>query len=425
MARLTPETAHQVALLLQGDLDSQGKPSGRKTLGEVASWADEIKHKPVGAGTAPWHFDDIPVCGTATEDVICNGGNCAFSKLSNAIEVLGNAQAAKRDRNEALKWIVHLVGDIHQPLHEADNHDRGGNGITVTFFGTTNGPFGPLNLHGIWDDDMVDRLIQEKGGVATIVQEEGLPQDRSDWETGSVSDWSAESHQLAVSVAYAKLPGGFTCGSPITDVLTIGQDYYSEAAPQIDTQLRKAGVRLAKILNDALGSSAPNSFAATLTRSTAAAAGDAPSSVAAYRRPDPHKTPGRAKLKTAAAVCKMGSTKDARHVTEKLKTDVYESYGIAKCTRYCSGLQGCEIDHLISLELGGDNTADNLWPQPYDGTWNAHDKDRLEQRLHAMICKQKSISLSDAQQEISTDWVAAYKKYIGPLKPFKPVPHCQ
>ena len=120
----------------------------------------------------------------------------------------------------------------------------------------------------------------------------------------------------------------------------------------------------------------------------------------------------------------MGTTKDIRNVPEKAKNQVYESYGLAKCQGYCSGPQGCEIDHLISLELGGANTVDNLWPQPYDGDWNAHDKDRLENTLHKMVCTEKSISLHDAQQEISTDWITAYKKYIGARTPFKPVKHC-
>ena len=60
---------------------------------------------------------------------------------------------------------------------------------------------------------------------------------------------------------------------------------------------------------------------------------------------------------------------------DSAKNLVYQKYGTAVCQGVCSGPQGCEIDHLISLELGGANTEDNLWPQPYDGDWNAHDKD--------------------------------------------------
>lgn len=141
--------------------------------------------------------------------------------------------------------------------------------------------------------------------------------------------------------------------------------------------------------------------------------------------PDPVKTPGKATYNTTDTVCSRPSTKDVRKVPNSVKNDVYASYGVAACEGYCSGPQGCEIDHLISLELGGANTEDNLWPQPYDGDWNAHDKDRLENKLHALICKEKSLTLKEAQHAIKTNWIEAYKKYVGERKPFKPVVRCK
>jgi hypothetical protein len=71
----------------------------------------------------------------------------------------------------------------------------------------------------------------------------------------------------------------------------------------------------------------------------------------------------------------------------------------------------CEIDHLIPLELGGSNARANLWPQRYDGAWNAARKDRLERRLHAMVCRGE-ISLKTAQEAIARDWVAAYLRFV-------------
>jgi hypothetical protein len=145
------------------------------------------------------------------------------------------------------------------------------------------------------------------------------------------------------------------------------------------------------------------------------------------RMPDPDLTPGKRSYRTLDQICEKGAAKDERNVSETEKKDVYASYGIAKCQGYCSGKQGCEIDHLISIELGGANTEDNLWPQPYDGEWSAHDKDRLENKLHSLVCaKTNPLSLREAQKAIATDWVAAYKKYVGEeRKPFKAVAHCQ
>src|SRR5260221_591596 len=108
-----------------------------------------------------------------------------------------------------------------------------------------------------------------------------------------------------------------------------------------------------------------------------------------------------------------------------VKKEVYERMRDRAMQGYCDGPQGCEVDHLISLELGGADTVDNLWPQPYDGEWNAWDKDRLEARMHKLICTDRTLKLKDAQEEIRTDWKAIYKKYVGALKPHKPVDHCR
>jgi hypothetical protein len=94
-------------------------------------------------------------------------------------------------------------------------------------------------------------------------------------------------------------------------------------------------------------------------------------------------------------------------VPESVKNRVYQEYGIwsHKAREY-------EVDHLISLELGGSNSIRNLWPQSYSGAWNAHIKDRLEDKLHALVCS-GSLDLKTAQRAISADWIAAYNKYVG------------
>jgi hypothetical protein len=113
-------------------------------------------------------------------------------------------------------------------------------------------------------------------------------------------------------------------------------------------------------------------------------------------------------------ICTPGYTKCIRNVSTAVKKQVYASYGLAgNHTGYCDSQQGCEIDHLISLELGGSNDARNLWPEPYQGeALNAHVKDRLENKMHADVCAGE-VSLKDAQKEISTNWIDAYRKHIG------------
>jgi hypothetical protein len=117
---------------------------------------------------------------------------------------------------------------------------------------------------------------------------------------------------------------------------------------------------------------------------------------------------------TVTLVCVSGYSKCIRNVPQADKQAVYESYGLsANHTGYCSGTQGCEVDHLISLELGGSNDQRNLWPQPYQGTtWNAHVKDQLENWLHKAVCDGQ-IPLDQAQREISANWIDTYNKRLG------------
>ena len=75
-----------------------------------------------------------------------------------------------------------------------------------------------------------------------------------------------------------------------------------------------------------------------------------------------------------------------------------------------------EVDHLISLELGGSNSVRNLWPEPYDIHWNAHVKDALENRLHSLVCD-GTVSMETAQKAISTNWINAYKTYFHTDQP--------
>lgn len=124
--------------------------------------------------------------------------------------------------------------------------------------------------------------------------------------------------------------------------------------------------------------------------------------------PDSTLTPGATFPVTAKDICTPGYAKAVRNVTAKTKREVFASYGI---THHQPG--DYEVDHLISLELGGSNSIKNLWPESYKTQpWNARVKDAVENRLHTMVCSGK-IPLEQAQREIATDWIAAYKKYFG------------
>jgi hypothetical protein len=126
--------------------------------------------------------------------------------------------------------------------------------------------------------------------------------------------------------------------------------------------------------------------------------------------PDAQKTPGDVLTTDAKVICVPGYTKTVRNVPQAIKEQAFNIYGITsrKPKEY-------EIDHLISLELGGSNSIRNLWPESYiTQPLNAHVKDKLENKLHELICSGQ-LPVEQAQQEIAQDWVAAYQKHIGPL----------
>jgi hypothetical protein len=131
--------------------------------------------------------------------------------------------------------------------------------------------------------------------------------------------------------------------------------------------------------------------------------------------PDRNLTPGATRRVSIADVCSMAHEEVVREVPTALRQEIFQEYGIAnpRSADY-------EIDYLIAPGLGGADDIHNLWPEPYtSGTWNAHIKDALEERLHQMVCAGK-LDLTTAQTDIANDWVAAYKKYFHTDEPLAP-----
>lgn len=129
--------------------------------------------------------------------------------------------------------------------------------------------------------------------------------------------------------------------------------------------------------------------------------------------PDKSLSPGKSNPElTKEVICsKNFTTKDYRNVSSGLKQKIYNEYNTEPNKGICGGSEGCEVDHIIPLTIGGSNDKENLWVQPFNGQLNAHDKDQLEVRLHRLVCSD-IIDLQQAQNEISSDWVKAFNKYI-------------
>lgn len=228
-AHLTPAAAEGLRALLGPRFTAQSN------LIHFASWADwQVRARPQ---TRVWHYVDIEV-ETAGFDRTrdCPAGACVVAQIERDAHDLANPSLPRTARAEALKFLIHLVGDLHQPLHCADRHDRGGNQVDVTMGDDD------TNLHRVWDSDEVAQLGEDPAAVAEALDDRSPAQARAIMR-GSVIDWANESFAIARDRIYARLPAN------IIDVVTPAQLRRDSAIA--GRQLERAGLRLAMLINAA------------------------------------------------------------------------------------------------------------------------------------------------------------------------------
>jgi hypothetical protein len=227
MAELTPAARNQVAHLLGG-------PS---LMVHESNWADEIRDQ--RRNTGRWHYVDIPLEAPgydARRD--CRDEDCVVAQIEKDLQVLSNRQAGDAARAEALRFLIHFVADVHQPLHAEDHDDRGGNQVRVMI-----GRY-RANLHRVWDSEVIDALGSDPGDEANLIERSITPAQRKAWASGSPAGWANEAHAVARDQIYPPLAGRREVRLP--------RDYAYRQAPVTRLLLAKAGVRLAFLLNRAL-----------------------------------------------------------------------------------------------------------------------------------------------------------------------------
>ena len=229
LAHLSPPAAAKVREILGPDA----------TLVSISSWADQVRNQ--RRDTGPWHYIDIPISQPHLDMARdCPKGDCVIVKIEEFRKVVADPAAAPVQRREALMFLVHFIGDMHQPLHCSDNKDRGGNEVRLDFYGRN------TNLHSIWDSGLLTRMGVEDAEFAAFSKD--LTDKRAKkWGKGTVRDWAEEAHKVSVKVVYGKLPK-----PPGGGQIKITPEYEKVADPVIRQQIEKAGARLAATLNAAL-----------------------------------------------------------------------------------------------------------------------------------------------------------------------------
>lgn len=241
---------------IRAEADWLLQSAGLDDMVQAAPWADKYRFS--HPESEPWHFVNIPLNANhfdADRDCHEDGHGhqlqeetCVVAKIVDFAAILADTGRRPAERGMALAFLIHFIGDVHQPLHVSDNHDRGGNGVAVLFEGRPSDDHGwHWNLHAVWDSAMIRKWYGrgdpavvaarlDPGSAPVVLELASL--------RGQAVHWAEETHAFAVSTAYGALPPGSTPD--------IESDYETAARPVIDRQLGAAGLRLAGVITAAL-----------------------------------------------------------------------------------------------------------------------------------------------------------------------------
>lgn len=225
----------------------------------ISWWADVYRRQPDGGDTARWHYVNIPLdapgfdrardCAPGEGDRALPGGACVVAAVEAMAERVGDPELARPVQQQALAFLIHFVGDLHQPLHVADNEDRGGNLLWVRVGRRT------LRFHALWDTLVVTAIEEDSAVLAQRVMQRVRQLDaaeRAGMEGGQPVDWANETQRVAVALYRGLMRGGGlpprggnTQATPV--VLPAG--YVAAQGDVVMRQLMRASARLAAMLN--------------------------------------------------------------------------------------------------------------------------------------------------------------------------------
>lgn len=224
LRELTPKARQQVALLL----------SGANKLVLDSSWADEIREQ--RPDTSAWHYVNVPVTARgydAARD--CAHDDCVVAQILRDEKILSDPRAPRDAKAEGLRFLIHFIADVHQPLHVADRDDRGGNDLLVRMGSKR------ASLHQLWDQDVVVAMGIDSERIADSIDRELSPAQKRQMGQGTPVDWANESLGVARRDIYASIPPGPRIRLP--------SDYARKESAVARLQLARAGIRLAAVLN--------------------------------------------------------------------------------------------------------------------------------------------------------------------------------
>jgi len=234
------KTGHRVVgAIAEKHLDSTAKQHvkmllNQQSLALVSTFADEIKFDDRYDQFKPWHYLNMPLDAEYETSKKNPEGDLVVG-INYCKTVLADKQATNEHKLFYLKFLIHLIGDLHQPFHLGLKSDRGGNDIKVKWFGRQ------TNMHSVWDSKMINSYLMSYSELAENTHHLS-PSEINDIKKGDVLDWVDETHELT-KILYADVNKGDSLGSA----------YLFKYLDVAQRQMQKAGIRLAKILNELFG----------------------------------------------------------------------------------------------------------------------------------------------------------------------------
>ena len=216
---LSPQAAQEIKEIL-GDED----------LSKAANWPDEFRSEAKSKYSWPWHYVSIPTGKSYFDQKRSKEGD-VIEALFRFEDVLRDVKSTKDQKIEAIRFLVHFLGDLHQPLHVGLEEDRGGNAIKVKWFKTE------TNLHTVWDEEIINFEQLSYTEYASYLNH-FTETEKKEWEKGHYLDWAKESQELRPKVY------------DIPESKNLSYEYGYKSKPIIEQRLKQAGLRLAYILNN-------------------------------------------------------------------------------------------------------------------------------------------------------------------------------
>lgn len=220
------------------------------TIATAAYWPDCVRrYRDRFSYSFPWHYQNVDVCKPFDLEGACKDGNCVSAQIERNAKLLADKALPARERLQALAFLAHFVGDIHMPLHAGDRSDRGGNDVRARY-GLIEGR---ANLHSVWDGWIAERGISAPPGGARALLDAVPAGERPAMAAGSVEDWSREGWEVSRDVAYASVLGGDPCAPKPDGRVVIDEAKVQAYVPTVRRQIVRGGLRLARLLDRALG----------------------------------------------------------------------------------------------------------------------------------------------------------------------------